>query len=156
LGVDLGSVRIGIAGSDPSGTLAYPVETIRRDAAHDSDLDRIADLVSERGVVEVVVGLPRSLSGREGAAAGAAREWAAQLAVRIAPVPVRLVDERLSTLSAQRDMRHSGVSDRKGRAVVDQAAAVVILQSALDAAREGKRPGIVVAPSTDERPKGSP
>jgi putative holliday junction resolvase len=156
LGVDLGSVRIGIAGSDPEGTLAYPVETIRRDAARDRDLDRIAALVSERGVVEVVVGLPRSMSGGEGPAAAAARAWAARLAVRIAPIPLRLVDERLSTLSAQRDMRHSGVSDRKGRAVVDQAAAVVILQSALDAAREGKRAGIVVPPSIDERPKGSP
>jgi putative holliday junction resolvase len=112
--------------------------------------------VRERDVTEVVVGLPRSLSGREGLAAAGAREWAARLAVRIAPVPLRLVDERLSTRSAQRDMRHSGVSDRKGRAVVDQAAAVVILQSALDAAREGKRAGIVVPPSTDERPKGSP
>jgi putative holliday junction resolvase len=156
LGVDLGSVRIGIAGSDPEATLAYPVETIRRDAARDRDLDRIAALVSERGVVEVVVGLPRSMSGGDGPAAAAARAWAARLAVRIAPVPLRLVDERLSTLSAQRDMRHSGVSDRKGRAVVDQAAAVVILQSALDAAREGKRAGIVVPSSIDERPKGSP
>jgi putative Holliday junction resolvase len=155
LGVDLGSVRIGIAGSDPEGTLAYPVETIRRDAVRDRDLDRIAALVSERGIVEVVVGLPRSMSGGEGPAAVGARAWAARLAVRIAPVPVRLMDERLSTLSAQRDMRHSGVSARQGRAAVDQAAAVVILQSALDAQQEGKRPGIAVPPSTVEQPKGS-
>jgi putative holliday junction resolvase len=148
LGVDLGSVRIGIAGSDPDGTLAYPLETVRRDRARNTDLDRIAALVREREVVEVVVGLPRSLSGREGRAAVDARAWAENLAWRIAPVPVRLVDERLSTVTAQRDMRHSGLSDRRGRALVDQGAAVIILQSALDSMRAGKSPGPVVPPST--------
>jgi putative holliday junction resolvase len=146
LGIDLGSVRIGVAGSDPDSTVAYPVETIRRDSSHHRDLDRIAALVRERGIVEVVVGLPRSMSGREGPAATAARAWAAELAVRIAPVPVRLVDERLSTVSAQRHMRHSGLSERKGRRVVDQAAAVVILQNALDSAQTGNAPGTVVPP----------
>jgi putative holliday junction resolvase len=146
LGIDLGSVRIGVAGSDPDGVLAYPLETIPRDAARSRDLDRIASLVQEREVIEVVVGLPRSMSGRDGPAAAAARGWAAELAGRIAPIPVRLVDERLSTVSAQRSMRHSGLSERKGRVVVDQAAAVVILQDALDTARRGQRPGTVVPP----------
>ena len=148
LGIDLGSVRIGVAGSDPDGTLAYPLETVRRDAKWRSDVDRIAALTRERKVVEVVVGLPRSMSGREGAAASAARAWAIDLARRIAPVPVRLVDERLSTVTAQRDVRDSGVAGRKGRIVMDQAAAVVILQSALDSQRAGNLPGTVVPPST--------
>jgi putative holliday junction resolvase len=146
LGIDLGSVRIGVAASDPDSTVAYPLETIRRDVSRHRDLDRIASLVQDRKIVEVVVGLPRSMSGREGTAATAARAWAVDLAERIAPVPVRLVDERLSTVSAQRHMRHSGLSERKGRAVVDQEAAVVILQNALDMARTGNRPGTVVPP----------
>jgi putative holliday junction resolvase len=148
LGVDLGSVRLGVAGSDPDGTMAYPLETVRRDRARGDDVDRIAALVRERAIVEVVVGLPRSLSGREGRAATEARAWAGALAWRIAPVPVRLVDERLSTVTAQRNMRHSGLSDRRGRALVDQGAAVIILQSALDSVRAGKTPGTVVPPST--------
>ncbi len=146
LGVDVGSVRIGIASCDPHGLLATPVETVRRGRG---DLNRIARLVTELGAIEVVVGLPRSLSGREGPAAQAARTFAAQLARRIAPVPVRLVDERLSTVTAQRGMHEVGVNSRKGRAVIDQAAAVVILQSALDAERTaGSPPGQIVQAET--------
>jgi putative Holliday junction resolvase len=133
----VGSVRIGIAACDPGGVLATPVETIRRGSG---DLARIADLVSEREAVEVVVGLPRSLSGREGPAASAARDFAASLADHVAPCPVRLVDERLSTVAATRGMRAGGVSSRRGRGTVDQAAAVVILQAALDAERGGGQP----------------
>nr|WP_267595408.1 Holliday junction resolvase RuvX [Carbonactinospora thermoautotrophica] len=146
LGVDVGTVRIGVASCDPHGLLATPVETVRRGRG---DLNRIARLVTELGAIEVVVGLPRSLSGREGPAAQAAREFAARLARRIAPVPVRLVDERLSTVTAQRGMHEVGVSSRKGRAVIDQAAAVVILQSALDAERTaGSPPGQIVQAGT--------
>ncbi|WP_079045725.1 Holliday junction resolvase RuvX [Carbonactinospora thermoautotrophica] len=146
LGVDVGTVRIGVASCDPHGLLATPVETVRKGRG---DLNRIARLVTELGAIEVVVGLPRSLSGREGPAAQAAREFAARLARRIAPVPVRLVDERLSTVTAQRGMHEVGVSSRKGRAVIDQAAAVVILQSALDAERTvGSPPGQIVQAGT--------
>lgn len=142
LGVDVGSVRVGIAVCDPAGVLATPVETVRRGAG---DLGRISALVGEHAAVEVVAGLPRSLSGREGPAAGAAREFATALARRVAPCPVRLVDERLSTVAATRGMRASGVSARKGRGTVDQAAAVVILQAALDAERtSGRPPGEIV------------
>lgn len=140
LGIDVGSVRVGVAASDPDGLLASPVETVRP-----GDLDRVAELVAERGAFEVVVGLPRSLSGGEGASAAAAREYASSLAARLVPVPVRLVDERLTTVSAERGLRASGVRARRGRSVVDQAAAVVILQHALDAERAtGKPPGQTV------------
>ncbi|NAS27309.1 Holliday junction resolvase RuvX [Herbidospora sp. NEAU-GS84] len=139
LGVDAGSVRIGVARSDPSGLLATPVETVKRGRG---DLDRLAALVAEHEVVEVVVGLPTSLSGRESHAAGAAREFAAALAARVAPVPVRLYDERLTTVTAQANLRQSGRKARNQRDVIDQAAAVVLLQAALDGERaSGKPPG---------------
>ena len=137
LGVDPGSVRIGVAASDPSGLLASPVETVRRGPG---DLDRLAALVEEREATEVLVGLPRSLSGGDGPAAATTRAWAAVLAARLHPTPVRLVDERLSTVSAARDLRSAGMSGRRARGVVDQAAAVVLLQAALDAERAGGMP----------------
>lgn len=132
LGIDPGDARIGVARSDPSGMIATPVETVRRG---EGDLDRIADLVAEEGAFEVVVGLPRSLSGGEGPAARRTREFARSLARRIAPVPVRLCDERLTTVSAESMLRERGRKGRKRRAVVDQAAAVLILQHALDTER---------------------
>ncbi len=139
LGVDVGDVRIGVARSDPSGFLATPVETVARG---DGDLARIAALVAEHEVVEVVVGLPRSLSGGEGPAALKVREFAGSLAEWLAPVPVRLCDERLSTVSAEALLRERGKKGQKRRAVVDQAAAVVILQNALDTERStGAVPG---------------
>ena len=142
LGLDPGDVRIGVARSDPSGVLATPVETIRRGRG---DLARIAALVDEQGAIEVIVGRPRSLSGGEGPAAVKTRLWADTLAVVLAPVPVRLVDERLTTLSAEAMLRDRGVKGRQRRAVVDQAAAVVILQHALDTERAtGTPPGEVI------------
>ncbi|MEU4229887.1 Holliday junction resolvase RuvX [Nonomuraea sp. NPDC026600] len=137
IGVDVGSVRIGVARSDPSGLLATPVETVRRGQG---DLDRIASIADEHSAIEVVVGLPTSLSGREGPAAALAREFATSLAVRLAPTPVRLFDERLTTVAAQQGLRASGVRAKKQRAVVDQVAAVVLLQDALDVERATDRP----------------
>jgi putative holliday junction resolvase len=143
LGVDPGDARIGIARSDPTGFLATPVETVRRGKG---DLRRIARLAAEHEAVEVVVGLPRSLSGGEGPAAVKTRAWAAALAAVLAPLQVRLVDERLTTLSAEAMLRDRGVKGRERRAVVDQAAAVVILQQALDTERAtGTPPGEVIA-----------
>lgn len=142
LGVDVGAVRVGLAASDPAAVLATPVATLPRGRG---DVDRIAAEVRQRRAVEVVVGLPRSLSGVEGASAVAARRYAESLAARLAPVPVRLVDERLSTVRAERELRVAGVSGRRRRAVVDQAAAVGILQAALDAERStGVPPGTTV------------
>jgi putative Holliday junction resolvase len=141
VGVDVGSVRVGVAACDPAGLIATPVRTLSRGKG---GLDALADLVTEREAVEVVVGLPTSLSGRAGPAAAAAEAYAGELAARV-PVPVRLVDERFSTVGAQRDLRDSGVDTRRGRSVIDQAAAVIILQGALDAERSsGLAPGRLV------------
>ncbi|MFB9429713.1 Holliday junction resolvase RuvX [Streptoalloteichus tenebrarius] len=133
LGVDVGAVRVGVALSDPAPLLASPLVTLARDAAAGADLDALAALVAEHEVVEVVVGLPRTLAGRHGPAAEAAVDYAEALATRIAPVPVRLADERLTTVTASRMLSQRGVRGRRQRAVVDQAAAVEILQSWLDA-----------------------
>ncbi|HEY7718261.1 MAG TPA: Holliday junction resolvase RuvX [Pedococcus sp.] len=148
LGVDVGSVRVGVAASDPSGLLATPVRTVARDPGEQrADLEEVAGLVAETEAAGVYVGLPRSLSGEEGPAAALARQYARRLAVRVAPVWVRLVDERLTTVDAHRALRDSGVQGRRQRAVVDQAAAVLILQAALDAERStGRPPGEQVRP----------
>ena len=130
----MGSVRIGVAGSDPDGILATPVETVRRDRT-DRHVRRLAQLVNELEAVEVVVGLPRTLADRSGASARDAIELADQLAARIAPTPVRLTDERLTTVAAQRSLREAGVRAKGQRAMIDQAAAVGILQNWLDQRR---------------------
>ena len=134
LGVDVGTVRIGVAVSDPDGVLATPVETVRRErgTAH---LRRLATLVEELQVVEVVVGLPRTLADRAGSSAQDAIAVADELAGRIRPVPVRLADERLTTVSAARSLREAGVRARDQRGKIDQAAAVAILQGWLDQRR---------------------
>ncbi len=142
LGLDIGDARVGVAVSDRYGMLATPVETVRRGPG---DLDRIAAIVAEYEAVEIVVGLPRSLSGREGPAAARIRAVASELAGRVAGIPLRLVDERFTTVTAERVLREQGRKGQKRRAVVDQAAAVVILQHALDAEREsGNPPGTLL------------
>lgn len=144
LGVDVGDVRIGVSASDPSGLIAVPVETVRR--GH-GDMARLAELTVEHAAIEIVVGLPLSLSGQEGPAAAKARQVAAEIALTVAPVRVRLVDERLTTVTAERVLRDRGRKGAKRRAVVDQAAAVVILQHALDTERtSGLAPGEIVDP----------
>jgi len=132
--VDVGTVRIGVAVSDPDGILATPVETVRRDrgGAH---LRRLAGLVGELEAVEVVVGLPRTLADRAGSSAEDAVRVAGELAARINPVPVRLTDERLTTVDAARSLREAGVRAREQRGKIDQAAAVAILQGWLDQRR---------------------
>jgi putative Holliday junction resolvase len=145
LGVDVGSVRVGLAASDPGGVLASAVRTLARDETGGADLRAVAAEVVERGAVEVVVGLPLSMDGTERRAAALARGYAAALSRLVAPVPVRLVDERLSTVSATQALRGAGVPGRKQRRVVDQVAAVVVLQAALDGERtSGRAPGSVV------------
>ena len=152
LGVDVGKARVGLAGSDPDGLVATPVETVARvlevPAGADgvlvvtSDVARIAAEVADRFAAVVYVGLPRHLSGAEGAATADAREFAGRLAAAVAPVEVRLVDERMTTVSAHAQLRQAGRKTKKHRSVIDQAAAVIILQSALDAERAaGTRAG---------------
>ena len=131
LGIDVGTVRVGVALSDPTGTIASPLETLRR-ARNGSDLDRLAALVVEHEVTEVVVGEPRHLSGASGASAQDAAAYSEALAGRIADVPVYLIDERLSTVTAAGHLREGGIDSRSQRSVIDQAAAVVILQQFLD------------------------
>lgn len=150
LGIDVGDVRVGVARSDPLGTLAVPVETVRRDDGRDADdLRRIVQLCAESEAIEVVVGLPVGLSGREGPAAAKARAYAESLAESLGesltPVLVRLFDERFSTVSAEQAYRARGVSTKQARPRIDAAAAAVILQSALDTERaSGTPPGELV------------
>ncbi|MDQ2722606.1 MAG: Holliday junction resolvase RuvX [Actinomycetota bacterium] len=137
IGVDVGSVRVGVASSDPDGILATPVETVPRAVAKSgsdaADLRRIVAIVAEYEAVEVVVGLPQTLRGEHGRAAVLAHEYAERLRRSVAPVPVRLADERLTTVTASRVLAEQGVRGRRRRAVVDQLAAVAILQGWLDA-----------------------
>jgi putative Holliday junction resolvase len=143
LGIDVGTVRIGVARSDFHGILATPVETIPRGP---DDIDRIRALSAELDAFEVIVGLPLALSGRQTASTDDAIAFADQLA-RALTIEVRLVDERLSTVSAQAALRTSGRSTRKARPVIDQVAAVIILQHALDLERSrDTSPGVVVTP----------
>ena len=134
LGIDVGSVRVGVALSDPDGLLATPLVTVARDVEGGTDLRAIADLVAEHEAVQVVVGLPRTLAGREGPAAEAARAFVAAL-TGVLDVPIALSDERLTTVVATQQMRASGRKGRRQRAVVDQVAAVAILQGWLDLRR---------------------
>jgi putative Holliday junction resolvase len=132
LAIDVGLARIGVAACDPGGLLASPVATVSRGRG---DVDELARLTAEREAMEVVVGLPTGLSGREGKSAADARGFAAALAARIAPVPVRLVDERFTTVLAHDALRRGGRDAKARRPVVDQAAAALLLQSALDTER---------------------
>jgi putative Holliday junction resolvase len=145
IGVDVGTVRIGVAASDPDGLIATPVETVPRDLGGGADLSVIASIVAERAAAVVYVGLPRHLSGAESSASGGVRTYSVELARAVAPVQVRLVDERMSTVTAHQALYASGRPGRRHRVVVDQVAAVVILQSALDAERvTGARSGELV------------
>jgi putative holliday junction resolvase len=137
MAVDAGSARIGVARSDPAGVLASPLAMVPRTAGY---LDAIAGLVAEHQPIEVIVGLPMTLSGRAGHAVGLARRFAAELAGRIAPVPVRLVDERFTTVLAHAALRQGGRDGRARRSVVDQAAAAMLLQGALDSERSTGHP----------------
>jgi putative Holliday junction resolvase len=133
LGVDVGSVRVGVAKSDAGGSLASPLITLKRQVKTGADLDELAVLVREHNAVGVVVGLPITLAGREGLAAELARAYATELLARISPTPIEFVDERLTTVTAGRTLSGSGIRGRAQRAVIDQMAAVLILQQWLDA-----------------------
>jgi putative Holliday junction resolvase len=146
LGLDPGDARIGVARSDPTGFLATPLETVKKGRGDLARLQAIvAEIAEESTMLEVVVGLPRSLKGGENPATAKVRNFAASLARRVAPVPVRLIDERLTTVSAEAMLRDRGRKGQDRRAVVDMAAAVVILQHALDSERaSGAAPGEIV------------
>ncbi|UQX86787.1 Holliday junction resolvase RuvX [Jatrophihabitans telluris] len=124
-----------MARSDPRGVLAVPVQTLRRDTRQDADLAAFARLFAEYEGVGIVVGLPRTLAGREGPAVAAARAYGTALAALMPGIPLVYADERMTTVVAQRNLSTSGVRGRAQRARVDQAAAVEILQSFLDRQR---------------------
>jgi putative holliday junction resolvase len=148
LGLDWGEARIGVAACDPAATLAYPVATV---AAGPGAHEALIRLVEEHHPVEIVVGLPRSLSGHEGPAAARTRVAASALAALLRPVPVRLVDERLSTVSAARQLRQAGRRAKQQRGVIDSAAAVGILEHALAVERAGGMPpGELVSPESEK------
>jgi len=131
IAVDVGSVRVGIARCDHSRVLALPEATLPRD---DATAQRIADLAGEFEAQAIVIGLPLTLSGERGPAAEQVEDFAESLAA-IAPCEVRLLDERLTTREAQRGLHRAGRDVRRSRAVIDQAAAVILLNHALDAER---------------------
>jgi putative Holliday junction resolvase len=150
LGIDVGKARVGVARSDAHGMLATPVETVPRDLSGTSGVTRIVALITELEAVEVIVGLPLALSGATTASTNDAVAFAESIAAAV-HTPVRLVDERLSTVAAQSALRASGRKAKTQRPVVDQVAATIILQHALDTERaSGKPPGSPVAPT--ERP----
>jgi len=149
IGIDVGKARIGVARTDPHGMLATPVETVPRSKEGDGDADirRIRDIVAELDAMEIVVGLPLSMSGGETASTQDARDFAGRLAAGGDP-PVRMIDERLSTVSAQAALHANGRTTRSSRPVIDQVAAVILVQHALDSERSsGKPPGILLDPS---------
>lgn len=147
LGIDVGDVRIGVASCDPSGLIATPVETV---LAGPNALVRLKELVAEYEAIECIVGLPVGLSGKEGPASRKVREFTQQLAQEVSPISVRLIDERMSTITAQGQLHASGRSTKNSRSVIDQAAAVVILQTALDAEKlRGTAPGELVKVDVD-------
>jgi putative Holliday junction resolvase len=137
LGVDVGTVRVGVAKSDAGSTLASPLVTLRRDVRTDSDIGELVALISEHAATGVVVGLPRTLRGAEGTAAQLARDYGDRLQARISPTRVVFVDERLTTVMAGRTLTDGGIRGRAQRAVIDQMAAVLILQQWLDTGHGG-------------------
>ncbi|AYF99118.1 Holliday junction resolvase RuvX [Protaetiibacter intestinalis] len=146
IGVDVGRARVGVARCDPDGLLATPLETLPRDER------TVAGILAHAGewdAVELVVGLPLSLSGGDTASTADAREVADALA-GATELPVRLVDERLSTVTAHRQLQAGGRRAKGSRSVIDQVAAVIILQNALDSERtSGRPPGTLVHRTKD-------
>ncbi|TBW23048.1 Holliday junction resolvase RuvX [Arcanobacterium bovis] len=142
IAVDVGGVRVGVAKTDSAGILATPVGTFQRGR---NDLDAVVELVKNNDVLEVYVGLPKNMDGTEGKTARDARKWARWISRRIAPVEVRLIDERLTTVSAHRQLHEAGRRENSHRTVVDQVSAVIILENAMDFERNtGRTPGIAL------------
>jgi putative Holliday junction resolvase len=150
IGVDVGRARVGVARCDPDGLLATPVETLPRD---ERTVAAIIAHANELDAIELVVGLPLSLSGADTPSTADARDVAAQLA-EASELPVRLVDERLSTVTAHRQLQAGGRRAKGSRSVIDQVAAVIILQNALDSERMADRPPGSVVPRTKDQDLG--
>lgn len=126
LGIDYGDARFGIAATDPFGILAHPVETV--DVRKEDPLERIAALVAERGIKQLVLGLPLNLDGEEGPAAEKVRKFAEKLTARLPELPLVFIDETMTTVDAAEKLREVGRKAKKQKAIIDQAAAVEILR----------------------------
>jgi putative holliday junction resolvase len=145
LAIDVGTVRVGLASCDPDGILCSPLSAIKRAGDLDQLVNQIAETVLELEVIEIIVGDPLSLSGNETSSTKQAREIARKIAGSVA-VPVRLVDERLTTVSATAKLRQAGKDVRASREFIDSASAVEILEQALAQEKSsGTPPGILVA-----------
>lgn len=129
IALDIGERRVGVAVSDPHGSVATPVAVLEASAL--ASADRVRELVTEWDAALVVVGLPLTMAGEEGAQARRAREAAERIAAFL-DVPVTFYDERLSSAAAKRAMRDAGVSEKRARGSVDKVAAAIFLQSFLD------------------------
>ena len=146
LGVDVGTARVGVARCDPDGLLAVPIETVPRNAGA---VPRVVALAEEYDALEILVGLPVSLSGTETASTADARAFAVQLA-GASGRPTRMVDERLSTVSAHSALRNAGRSQKSSRRIIDQVAAVVLLQHAIDVEKSTGTPAGALLPESQE------
>ncbi|MDO5729106.1 MAG: Holliday junction resolvase RuvX [Actinomycetaceae bacterium] len=146
VGIDFGFARIGVAVTDPHGSVVIPKCTVRF-SRYGTHLDEIADIIEDISAIEVVIGLPRHLSGAEGASAKAARKFARELAVFVPEVRICVVDERLTSNQAHSDLATMGIDNRARRNKVDQLAAAIILEQALDVEKNtGKLPGETIRP----------
>ncbi len=125
LGIDHGAARIGIAATDDFGIMAHPVETI--DQSRGNAIERIAQLVTLRGIHTLVVGLPLRMDGSEGTSAAKVREFGRLLSDRLSNIPLVFVDESLTTSTAASKLHQAGRNAKQQKAVLDQAAAVEIL-----------------------------
>ncbi len=146
LGIDVGKARIGVSRCDPDGMLAFPVETVPRTEV---SLDRIVEIAAEFEPIELIVGLPVNMQGVDTPSTADARTFASDLQARTG-IPVRLVDERLSTVTAHAALRSSGRTQKNSRSIVDQVAAVVLLQQAIDTEKSTGNPAGVAVPSDEE------
>ncbi|GAA3280168.1 Holliday junction resolvase RuvX [Paenarthrobacter aurescens] len=162
LGVDVGTVRVGLAICDPDGILATPFKTVLRDNKKNADVRVVAKHVAELAAVQIFVGLPRTMKGEERASAQMAMDYADLLTSELQraglDVPVNLIDERLSTVTAHRNLHQAGMSSKNHRKVVDQVAAAEILQHAIDMQKArgtdvGRR---VQTPVQSEKPSSAP
>ncbi|XAS69369.1 Holliday junction resolvase RuvX [Micrococcaceae bacterium Sec5.7] len=161
LGVDVGTVRVGVAICDRDSILATPFKTLDRNPKKNSDIRVIVALAQELGAAQIIVGLPRTMKGEEHASARMASEYAELLVLELArrgsDVPVNLVDERLSSVTAHRNLHEAGMSSRNHRKVVDQVAAAGILQHAIDMQKArgtdvGRRVDVVSQPGHSGEP----
>ena len=140
LGLDVGKARIGVAGSDPDGLMAMPISTVKRGAP--ADTAEIVEIATDRNAKVIYIGLPKHMSGKEGESAADARQFASKLASKLPDIEFRFIDERLTTVTATANLQAAGRKANRQKSVIDQQAAVIILQSGLDTERvSGRRAG---------------